>query len=458
MKKQLLIIGMAVLAFSCKQAPPVDYAIISGKLLNKTTDQVLLSGVNNRSFRKKIETASDGTFKDTIRGGKGLYQINYNKKRAQIYLESGYDLTINVDLKELGKTISIKGKGAAENNFLKARAKKAKELEGTENIYLLEQDEFKEKLNTITSSLNELLDSTKDISESFKLAQQKDIKYTYLIKLTNFESYHRHYAKKRDFKVTPDFLNDLENIDYNNEEDYANSRAYKSLVDTHYKMKAYELAISENISKDVANLRTFSAIKSETIKNALLNSTIANITRTKNLEEYYALFMSTSTNEKQKQKVKELYDNLKNIQKGNVSPKFENYVNYAGGTTSLEDLKGKYIYIDVWATWCGPCKREIPFLKEVEKTYHGKNIEFVSISVDKQKDYEKWRVMVKEKELGGIQLFADNSFKSKFVKDYAINGIPKFILIDPSGNIVDANAPRPSNKRLIKLFDELGVK
>jgi thiol-disulfide isomerase/thioredoxin len=454
MKKQLFIIGMAVLAFSCKQDPAIDYALISGKLLNKTDNQVLLSGVNDRSFRKKIEISSDGTFKDTIRGLKGLYQINYNKKRTQIYLESGYDLTINADLEELGKTIEINGKGAVENNFLKARAKKAKELEGAENIYILEQDVFTEKIDTITSSLNQLLENTKEISESFKLAQQKDIKYTYLIKLTNYEFYHGHYAKKRGFKVTPDFLNDLQNVDYNNEEDYANSTAYKTLLGIHYKNKANELGRSENISKDIANLRTFSAIKSETIKNALLNSTIANITRTKNLEEYYTLFMATSTDEKQKKKVEKLYESLKNVQEGKVSPKFENYINYAGGKTSLEELKGKFVYIDVWATWCGPCTREIPFLKEVEKQYHGKNIEFVSISVDKQKDYEKWRTMVKEKELGGIQLFADNDFKSKFIKDYAINGIPKFILIDPSGNIVDANAPRPSNARLITLFDK----
>ena len=67
---------------------------------------------------------------------------------------------------------------------------------------------------------------------------------------------------------------------------------------------------------------------------------------------------------------------------GAASPTFTNYENYAGGTTSLEDLKGKYVYVDVWATWCGPCKREIPSLKKVEKEFHGKNIEFVSISVD----------------------------------------------------------------------------
>ncbi len=143
--------------------------------------------------------------------------------------------------------------------------------------------------------------------------------------------------------------------------------------------------------------------------------------------------------------------------KGTESPVFQNYENNNGNTTSLSDLKGKYVYVDVWATWCGPCKREIPFLKEVEKKYHGKNIEFVSISVDAPKDHEAWKKMIVEKELGGIQLFADNSWKSDFVKNYKINGIPRFILIDPNGNIVSADAPRPSSEDLIKMFDEENI-
>lgn len=143
--------------------------------------------------------------------------------------------------------------------------------------------------------------------------------------------------------------------------------------------------------------------------------------------------------------------------KGLESPKFVNYENYHGGTTSLDDLKGKYVYIDVWATWCGPCKVEIPFLKKIEKDYHDKNIEFVSISVDKPNVYDKWKEMIEEKEMGGIQLLADNNFMSDFVKAYKINGIPRFILIDPQGKIVSANAPRPSDEKLIALFDELKI-
>lgn len=145
------------------------------------------------------------------------------------------------------------------------------------------------------------------------------------------------------------------------------------------------------------------------------------------------------------------------LRKGATSPVFSNYENHKGGTTSLSDLKGKYVYLDIWATWCAPCKAEIPFLKEIEKEYHNKNIEFVSISVDKKEAYDTWKNMVTSENLGGIQLYADNNFESDFIMEYGINAIPRFILVDPDGNIVDANTLRPSNPKLKELFSELGI-
>ncbi|MDD3723391.1 MAG: thioredoxin-like domain-containing protein [Lutibacter sp.] len=152
-----------------------------------------------------------------------------------------------------------------------------------------------------------------------------------------------------------------------------------------------------------------------------------------------------------------MHETLTRLGKGKASPVFENYENFKGGKTSLADLKGKYAYLDIWATWCAPCKAEIPFLKALEKEYEGKNIQFVSISVDKPEAYETWKKMVADEQLGGIQLYADNNFESQFILDYGINSIPRFILIDTEGNIVDADVLRPSNPKLKELFTELGI-
>lgn len=140
--------------------------------------------------------------------------------------------------------------------------------------------------------------------------------------------------------------------------------------------------------------------------------------------------------------------------KGKPSPGFD-YENHKGGKTKLSDLKGKYVYIDLWATWCAPCRTEIPYLQKIEEKYHGKNIEFVSISIDKAKDIEKWKKFVTYKNLGGVQLFADKDWESEFVTGYGVTGIPRFIIVDPNGNILNSDADRPSSPNLQKQLDSL---
>jgi thiol-disulfide isomerase/thioredoxin len=172
-------------------------------------------------------------------------------------------------------------------------------------------------------------------------------------------------------------------------------------------------------------------------------------------------FESTGIDSLTISKLTNKFNVLSSLEKGMKSPVFNNYENNNGERTSLSDLKGKYVYIDVWATWCGPCIREIPSLKVIEKKYEDKNIYFVSLSVDERNrpvyNYKRWKEMIVEKDLGGIQLFADNAFNSTFTKAYGIDSIPRFLLIDPDGNIVSGNAPRPSDPKLVELFNSLGI-
>lgn len=120
-----------------------------------------------------------------------------------------------------------------------------------------------------------------------------------------------------------------------------------------------------------------------------------------------------------------------------------------------DDFRGKYLYIDVWATWCGPCKEQIPHLMKLEKEFADKDIEFISISVDKPRDRAKWVAMLDELGLHGNQAITLDGFDYEMCKHYEIKGIPRFILYGPDGTVVMANARRPSDPLLKVQLDEL---
>lgn len=162
--------------------------------------------------------------------------------------------------------------------------------------------------------------------------------------------------------------------------------------------------------------------------------------------------------------LKTLYERDKKMGIGKDSPKFVDYKNYKGGKTSLDDFKGSFVYIDVWATWCGPCIQQIPYLKKIEEEFKNKNIVFVSISTDEpqrsggswEAAEKKWRDFVKNRSLGGVQLWAGQDFY--FQQAYEISGIPRFILVDDKGKIRAYNAPRPSDPALKVLLKSVGLK
>ena len=117
----------------------------------------------------------------------------------------------------------------------------------------------------------------------------------------------------------------------------------------------------------------------------------------------------------------------------------------------MADFRGKYKFIDLWATWCAPCKAEIPYLQELEVEFQGEEIEFVSISIDENR--KKWKEYVREHQLGGVQLWAGDW--SRLPEELHVGSIPRFILIDKEGNWVDTEALRPSNPALKKLLKNL---
>ncbi|MDO5969559.1 TlpA disulfide reductase family protein [Flavivirga aquimarina] len=129
-------------------------------------------------------------------------------------------------------------------------------------------------------------------------------------------------------------------------------------------------------------------------------------------------------------------------------------------TIDLNDLKGKYVFINFWATWCTPCIKNMPYFEKLIEEHKKDNIEFVFVSIDKSK--EIWKHYVLENELKGIQLFAPEGYSTKSISPFLIQvyekngqitsierGIPRYILIDPKG-IISENDLEKSDKDQIK--------
>lgn len=235
------------------------------------------------------------------------------------------------------------------------------------------------------------------------------------------------------------------------------SKDTKKIYKYPYGLRTLLALISVNMRQDKKPYKTgaeglnlyLSYVPNDTLKGDLV---LENLSRYKDFNSYKAIadefgkYLLTKT---QKEKDNALISPLLTYKPGTDGLQFS-FPDKEGKQVSFASLKGKVVLIDVWATWCGPCRAEFPHLKQLEKDIEGMPIQIVSISTDAEKDKEKWLKMIKDENLGGIQLFA--SVQNEVSKYYKINGIPRFMVFDKNGKIVNVDAPRPSDKKLKELL------
>lgn len=458
--KKIIVLLLLIGFISCQEKEIIT--TVSGTIKGTDAKEIELEGIN---FSKKIPLQSNGTFSDTLDlPYEGMYYlILTDEKSFYVYLEKGFQLQLETNADDFINSLKYSGSGKDENNYLVQKNKLIESQYGDQSnfenvmkIYSDEEKVFLENIETLKKNMLEKLSSSSIKNERFIKNEKKEIEILALKYQEQYAPYHGYAINNREFKTSDTFPKAGDDFDMNDEETFKHSYSYRTLIGVIFQRIMYGTPSEDKtpFDKGMEKLNTITSkiIQSELTKNMVYEMNLS----AKNIDVIYKGLMKHSIDTVFNKETTIKYETLKKLVKGSPSPTF-NYENINGGKTSLESLKGKFVYIDVWATWCGPCIGEIPALKEVEKEYHGKNIEFVSISIDDRKDHEKWKKMVADKELKGIQLFADNDWKSDFVKNYAIDGIPRFILIDNEGKIVNADAPRPSDTKLKELLKEVGL-
>ncbi|MGE0078120.1 MAG: TlpA family protein disulfide reductase [Bacteroidales bacterium] len=456
MRKYLLLLVLPLMV-ACGPKGPKE-AVLAGKFINSVDTMVYIT---TKGITDTVYLSKDGefTFKAMLSAPQ-LYKLNIARTQTLVYMNPGdssyieFDVTAPID----GPKFSADQQNINTNIFKGSKAL-GQIMSNWRDLFSLTSDDFNKEIDSIQGVINGRIDSLKGEAKEIIEMEKQRANYTILNIRYNYPEYFA-YLNGQEFNADSadySFLNqiDLNRADHLMFDDYAN--LVISIVNTKLgKMPN----VKENAEKPASERLpiVFAAVDS-----IVTNPTVRDYVKMNLMEEdlnfgeFYQLndviqnYLANCQTPEYANLVKTKFDKKMLLAPGVPAPVFK-YTDINGKEYSLTDFKGKLVYIDFWATWCGPCRHELPYLKTLEKDYHGKNVVFVSISLDDNKG--AWEKMVKEQDMKGIQLYGEGAWTSFVAKNYQIRGIPTFFMIDANGNILKPNAPRPSSDEIRSLLDE----
>ena len=311
---------------------------------------------------------------------------------------------------------------------------------------------FKQSMQAIAQQYTEIL---KNLPADFAAKEEKANRYQQLAIVSEYLLNHRKYTEEE--APTIKELQDLcTAVDLDNATDFNDYPEYQTLVQNIFKWRIYSHKVQYEFDDPWGKiLADFKALKSENIKQALAPLIIEGVSPTSATatnEEIIALVKQLVKDNDLLNTLSKHIDLVNKLKAGQPFPALPALPDLNDKEVKYEQLplKGKLLFIDIWATYCPDCRKELPALESLQEDYKTEPITFVSISVDRDK--EAWKTMVKEKKLRGIHLYASPETKELFKELYDLRSIPRYMLIDEKGNIINANLPMPSDKNLKELI------
>ncbi len=376
-------------------------------------------------------------------------KVYYGEKNKEVYLQKGDEVTISFDANDFDNTFTVKGGNEKAVDYLN----KIRLTNLPDESYALGWEAFKKAVTDKMASMKRLLKAHGFASDDkFRRMEEGRITYFYANAFLMYPVSHLYLTRDTTLVLGKDYYNTLKKY-VKEDADLVDIDEYRNyMVETSHVLDEAGKEIRQFYPKTLAEMSYMGEhFKNQKVRETLVHHvafTYVECNGTEGIDDLKNLYYTYVTSPHLNALFKQACDKWDKAAVGRLSPDFAG-VELDGRQLSLKDFRGKYIYIDMWATWCGPCQKELPFLKKLAEKFEGRNIVFLGLSIDADK--AKWEARVKSGELCGTQLYIGKG--SKFQTDYRISGIPRFILIDPNGRIVNPDMTRPSSEDTEKILN-----
>ncbi len=376
-------------------------------------------------------------------------KVFYGEKNRDIYLQRGDDMTISFDADDFDNTFTVNGGNEKAVDYLG----KIQLVNLPDENYALPWEQFKKAVTDKMAAMKRLLKVRKFAADDkFQKMEEGRITYFYANAFLMYPVSHLYLTRDTATVLPADYYNTLS--EYGKEDaDLVDIDEYRNyMIETSHVLDENGKDIRQYYPKVLAEMNYICEhFGNEKVREALVHHlafTYVEGNGTDDIADLQNIYYTYVTSPSLNAIFKQACAKWDKAAVGRPSPDF-NGEDINGKQMSLRDFRGKYVYIDMWATWCGPCQKELPHLKKLEEKFHGRNITFVGLSIDADK--AKWEARVRSGELCGTQLHIGRG--SKFQTDYRITGIPRFILLDPNGRIVNPDMTRPSSEDTEKILN-----
>jgi thiol-disulfide isomerase/thioredoxin len=460
MMKKLLLILLSIIVISCNDNK--EKVRITGKVNNPISNEISVHYITDflnyetEKILGELDENNSFSVKMPLEKSKMVF-LSIGDLDINLYLNPKTKVNVELDAQNIDKKPVISGENAYESIFLVDYVHDiGKKLSMREVFGAAGKMEFDEAilyLNEVkTNKLDYLLsyERLNILEKEFVSYFTNKFYYDYYSNLIILPGYYQYLNKLSALPELPGDYYDFLLVENIFDESLINLPDYLSFLTNYleYKMSSspynkevmgYYYKYQIELAKEIFTGKNLDYIIAKTVNTALLYSDFTES------EPLYTEYIDSINSEKFRAIVKSQYEKIQSLMPGNPAPDFT-LTDIDGNVITLKDFEGKVIYLDFWASWCGPCIREFPFAKELKKRMSdNENLVFLYVSIDS--DIGKWKEAIEKFEIQGIHVNS-NENKGSMPDTYNVQGVPEYYIIGKDGKIFDNMPPRPSNSKI----------